>query len=486
MTPIGPPIYTTGMLSIKLQLNKSELVNTIQINLYKSKDSQMIGLSQIRILGYPIFENMLSAKPDMMLTPVEDLVSRSNMGWLRLLYMCLTSVSSLEQFVCENIQDNTIHLCIRLLSSPAMIIYDKIVETILLKLSKHNPKRGLEITKALLHAENGLESGIYSVPHGVLIETLINILFEISEIKYDLDEKANFEIEKSRIDLVIGWLRECFENRNADSFLSTHRNPSNMLLHCVACIIYRTNQELDIDETFVESMIEYSLYLGDYYSKQSIDWILCSVFANKPFFLESLIKIIDLEELDNSLMKDSYENISNNKLLSLLETLSVAIQSPKVIEIFINSDFFKNMVNLFIKILAKNLQVNQTLELNIIKVFVATADFEVGQNWFANEEGCMVWQKLIHLLCYSNYSNQLNNSEEICSLVIRLIKKMLFCNTKNQNKFSIYITKLIQDYVSANTSLNSGSKISGFLHQLILRQREVEKQINSFLYVFFS
>lgn len=119
-------------------------------------------------------------------------------------------------------------------------------------------------------------------------------------------------------------------------------------------------------------------------------------------------------------------NISNNKLLSLLETLSVAIQSPKNIEIFINSDFFKNLVNLFIKILAKNLQVNQTLELNIIKVFVATADFEVGQNWFANEEGCMVWKKLIYLLCYSNYSNQLNNSEEICSLVIRLIKKMLF------------------------------------------------------------
>ncbi len=35
MTPIGPPINTVGLMAIKLQLNKSELVNTVQINLYR-------------------------------------------------------------------------------------------------------------------------------------------------------------------------------------------------------------------------------------------------------------------------------------------------------------------------------------------------------------------------------------------------------------------------------------------------------------------
>lgn len=188
MTPIGPPINTVGMTSIKLQLNKSEMVSTIQINLYRSKDSQAVGLSQIRLLGYPIFENMLSAKPDMMLTPVEDLVSRSNMGWLRLLYMCLTSVPSIEQLVCESIQDKTMLLCTKLLASPAIVIYDKIIETILIKLSKYNPERNLEITRCLLRLENGLDSGgLYSVPHGVLIETLVNILFQITSIKYQTD-----------------------------------------------------------------------------------------------------------------------------------------------------------------------------------------------------------------------------------------------------------------------------------------------------------
>ena len=208
MIPIAPPVFTMGMSSIKLQLNKSELVNTVQINFYKSKDSHMIGLSQIRLLGYPMFENMLSAKPDMMLTPVEDLVSRSNMGWLRLLYTCLTAVPSLENFVSDRIQDATMLLCTRLLSSPAMIIYDKIIETILIKLSKYNSQRSLEITKHLLRAEIGYNSGLYSIPHGILMETLVNILYQISENSF-----KDAQVEAERIDSIVLWLSECFGQR---------------------------------------------------------------------------------------------------------------------------------------------------------------------------------------------------------------------------------------------------------------------------------
>ena len=76
----------------------------VQVNLYRARDSHALSLAQIRLLGYPIFEDMRAARPDMMLTPVEDLVSRSNMGWLRLLHMCLTSVPCVEQLVCQRIQ----------------------------------------------------------------------------------------------------------------------------------------------------------------------------------------------------------------------------------------------------------------------------------------------------------------------------------------------------------------------------------------------
>ena len=286
MSPIGAPIFTMGMSAIKLQLNKSELVNTVQINLYKSKDSQMIGLSQIRLLGYPMFENMLSAKPDMMLTPVEDLVSRSNMGWLRLLYISLTSIPNLESYVCEKINDNTMLLCTRLLSSPAMIIYDKIIETILIKLSKHNTKRSLEITKYLLRVENGFKSGLFSVPHGILMETLINILYQISENSTTDDDGL---IEKERIDLILNWLAECLKAKDLPSKIENssstfHQYPSNMILHCAACILYKSKQTTLIESSFLQSVIDFSTNINEYYTRQAINWIICSLLYKKIIF----------------------------------------------------------------------------------------------------------------------------------------------------------------------------------------------------------
>jgi len=133
------------------------------------------------------------------------------MGWLRLLYMCLTSVPSIERLVCENIEEKTMLLCTRLLSSPAIIIYDKIIETILVKLSKYRAERNLEVTRCLLRLENGLESGgLYSVPHGILIETLVNILFQISSIKYEGETtgSSGFDLEMSRAELILQWLKE--------------------------------------------------------------------------------------------------------------------------------------------------------------------------------------------------------------------------------------------------------------------------------------
>ncbi len=241
MTPVGPPLFTMGLSSIRLQLTKSELVSAVQINLYKAKDSLVVGLSQIRLLGYPMFENMLSAKPDMMLTPVEDLVARSNMGWLRLLHMCLpsgsssTSATSAESISTETdvvalVSDSTILLCTRLLASPAMIIYDKVIEQILVRLARHSQAKAFAIVGYLLRAEHGAGQGMFSVPNGVLMETLVNILYQICDglLMPTLNQSDINQQELSV--LILNWLREeCFEKK---------KTPSHMLLHCAATILY--------------------------------------------------------------------------------------------------------------------------------------------------------------------------------------------------------------------------------------------------------
>jgi hypothetical protein len=280
-----------------------------------------------------MFENMLSAKPDMMLTPVEDLVSRSNMGWFRLLYMVLTLVPSLESVVCEKIHDDTMLLCTRLLVSPAMIIYDKIIETILIKLSRYNRSRSLDITKSLLRAENGFNSGLYSTPHGILMETLVNILYQISE-------SDNEETQVTRTDFILKWLNECSTAQlSIDTTSSTfHKQPSNMILHCVACILYKVNKINDISTEFFVSLVKYSINTSEYYTKQSIDWILCAVLHQKPTLVHELTKLIDMKQMASLVnqttsnrsieSKASLSSMTNEQktILSLIETLSYAVQ----------------------------------------------------------------------------------------------------------------------------------------------------------------
>jgi baculoviral IAP repeat-containing protein 6 (apollon) len=499
MIPVASPVFTMGMSAIKLQLNKSELVNTVQINLFKSKDSHMIGLSQIRLLGYPMFENMLSAKPDMMLTPVEDLVSRSNMGWLRLLYTCMTCAPSLERYVTERVNEATMILCTRLLSSPAMIIYDKIIETILIKLSKHDAKRSLEITKCLLRAElGGSKSGLYSVPHGILMETLVNILFQISETQVSSSSSdpteetctSNVEqIERERINIILEWLSECssLDNSNIRYF------PSNMIFHCVACILYKSEHMPNINESFIESLIAYSLSVNEYYTKQSIDWIFCALFYKRPHLIKCLTHAINLNALINQ--KSSKLNVTESKSLearqlSLVETLSYAIQSANVLETFMASEFFVKLVEVFIKRVESIFESHQTtnsfsssIELNLIKVFVSLAEFECGKEWLGSSEmGRNVWQKLLHLLCNTQKSLTISNYEEISLLAIQFVKKMIFCHQENQEKFALFVKKLINDIaldskfssikLASNESGNissSSASISGFLHQLIIQ-----------------
>jgi len=64
MIPVASPVFTMGMSAIKLQLNKSELVNTVQINLFKSKDSHMIISLSMTGPSLPLFTLFLIVMDD--------------------------------------------------------------------------------------------------------------------------------------------------------------------------------------------------------------------------------------------------------------------------------------------------------------------------------------------------------------------------------------------------------------------------------------
>ena len=67
---------TSSLVFIKLQLQKPEVVTTVTIRLHKARDSMTIGLSQILLMGYSAFGDVVSKTSNLFL-PTEDFVSKS-------------------------------------------------------------------------------------------------------------------------------------------------------------------------------------------------------------------------------------------------------------------------------------------------------------------------------------------------------------------------------------------------------------------------
>jgi baculoviral IAP repeat-containing protein 6 len=249
-----------------------------------------------------------------------------------------------------------------------------------------------------------------------------------------------------------------------------------MILHCVACILYKSEETPEVNEQFVESLITYALSVNDYYIKQSIDWIFCSLFYKKPKLIVGLTSLINLNFANKSSKISLAESKSAEKrALSLIETLAHAIQSPQVLHTFMKLEFFGKFVDFFMQRIENFSQQQQQqhchIELNLIRVFVSLAEFESGKDWLGSQAGCNLWQKLLALLCNTHKSLAISNYEQVSLLVIQFVKRMIFCHAENQTKFAAYIKKLIKDTASLSkfTLDKSAATISGFLHQLIIQ-----------------
>lgn len=59
LAPLGPPQNTAGMTFIRLAVSRPIVCTTVQIRLYKPRDSSNMGLLQLRLLAQPAFNNQL-------------------------------------------------------------------------------------------------------------------------------------------------------------------------------------------------------------------------------------------------------------------------------------------------------------------------------------------------------------------------------------------------------------------------------------------
>ena len=73
-----------------------------------------------------------------------------------------------------------------------------------------------------------------------------------------------------------------------------------MLLHCAACLVYGARElhtQLDL-AALVRDLVEHSVGLGEFYSKQAVDWCVCALVQKRPALLEFVTRLVPLSRLE--------------------------------------------------------------------------------------------------------------------------------------------------------------------------------------------
>ena len=264
-----------------------------------------------------------------------------------------------------------------------------------------------------------------------------------------------------------------------------------MLVHCVACILYKHSAHIEPEtgKLVLDALLAYSLRVDDnYYGKQALDWLAATLVHAHPAWLDSICSAIQLEHLfakhpQTSQAVDEQQQQQRSRAIALLYTLSYVVQSERVIDTFVSSAFFAEFARLFtdhvaaLLLQADNATTTTTqqrrqeaqhqssfgasgkklIEPVFVKLLIAIVGYESGQRWLGSGDGgCQLWQQLVELLCSPVHAF----GDELRSLTIQLIKRALYLNEANQISFANHITRLIR---SASHALTS------FLHQLIVQ-----------------
>ncbi|XP_067680641.1 baculoviral IAP repeat-containing protein 6-like isoform X2 [Haliotis asinina] len=327
VTPMCPPLMTSSLAVIKLQLQKLEVTSSITIRLHKARDSMTIGLSQILLMGYSAFRDT-GTKPGASFS-AEDSVSHSSIGWIRLLHHCLTAFDDVEDRVAAAAAStpNLLTTCASLLVSPTAVIYTPKIEAVLLKIGLHSLPMGLALIDNILSSPP-LARGNNAHPYlgkvsGVASESTVELLYQLGMVQ-DSGTKA-------RVQAVLQWLGDSGQQavqKNAgggnDSgreaggcmWLSNLPNPAPAHVHCIAAVLWQS-QELQVQYglsdiitiDLVSCLYEWSSMLpSDSLLKKSLDYVLCAACHIQPEFFTMILEwmgiIINFDHSMNASISD--------------------------------------------------------------------------------------------------------------------------------------------------------------------------------------
>ncbi|XP_050990219.1 baculoviral IAP repeat-containing protein 6 isoform X2 [Labeo rohita] len=313
MLPLSTPVITSGLTYIKFQLVKAEVASAVCLRLHRPRDASTLGLSQIKLLGLTAFGNTSSATVNNPFLPSEDQVSKTSIGWLRLLHHCLTHVSDLEAMMASAAAPtaNLLQTCAALLMSPYCGMHSPNIEAVLVKIGLQSTRIGLKLIDILLRncAASGTDLANLNSPllfgrlNGLSSDSTIDILYQLGTTQ---DPGT-----KDRIQALLQWVYDssrvaALKQSSPLSYAGASAPPSREYgllmpspshLHCVASVLWHS-YELPVDydlpgllnRELFELLYSWSMSLpSNMVLKKAVDSLLCSMCHIHPSYFSLLM-----------------------------------------------------------------------------------------------------------------------------------------------------------------------------------------------------
>ncbi|XP_065488813.1 baculoviral IAP repeat-containing protein 6 isoform X6 [Caloenas nicobarica] len=380
MLPLSTPVITSGLTYIKIQLVKAEVASAVCLRLHRPRDASTLGLSQIKLLGLTAFGNTSSATVNNPFLPSEDQVSKTSIGWLRLLHHCLTHISDLEGMMASAAAPtaNLLQTCAALLMSPYCGMHSPNIEAVLVKIGLQSTRIGLKLIDILLRncSASGSDPADLNSPllfgrlNGLSSDSTIDILYQLGTTQ---DPGT-----KDRIQALLKWVSDsarvaAMKKSGRVSYVCPNSStreygllmPSPSHLHCVAAILWHSYEllvEYDLpallDRELFESLFIWSMSLPcNMVLKKAVDSLLCSMCHIHPNYFSLLMGWMGItpppmqcqhrlsmtddskkQDLSSSLTDDSKNAQAPLALTeSHLATLAASSQSPEAIKQLLDS-----------------------------------------------------------------------------------------------------------------------------------------------------
>uniref|UniRef100_A0AAX7VUJ3 UBC core domain-containing protein n=1 Tax=Astatotilapia calliptera TaxID=8154 RepID=A0AAX7VUJ3_ASTCA len=467
MLPLSTPVITSGLTYIKIQLVKAEVASAVCLRLHRPRDASNLGLSQIKLLGLTAFGNTSSATVNNPFLPSEDQVSKTSIGWLRLLHHCLTHVSDLEAMMASAAAPtaNLLQTCAALLMSPYCGMHSPNIEAVLVKIGLQSTRIGLKLIDILLRncAASGTDPANLNSPllfgrlNGLSSDSTIDILYQLGTTQ-DAGTKDRIQallqwvhdsshVAAHKMSGPMGYIGHAAGSSSASSREYGLLMPSPSHLHCVAAILWHS-YELPVDydlptllnRELFELLYNWSMSLPcNIVLKKAVDSLLCSMCHIHPSYFSLLMswmgivsppiathsqaqqrrlamtddgkKQHDANTTAAGLTDDSkHARPHINLSESQLTTLAAASQSPGAIEQLLDS----GLPSLLVRSLAQfcfSLLASADLPLPAGQLAAPVLRFltEVGnshtmKDWLGGPEVNPLWTALLFLLCHSSAS----------------------------------------------------------------------------------